>query len=73
MANAVSGSSPEFKFYRLSHLKEMFGVSGSSIWGWVRAGTFPKPVKLSKNCTAWRAAQIDEWVQHVTDTSGEGA
>lgn len=49
------------QFYRLPHLKQRLGVSGSSIWAWVKAGKFPKPIKLSKNCTAWIAADVERW------------
>lgn len=49
------------QFYRLHHLKQSLGVSGSSIWAWVKAGKFPKPIKLSENCTAWNAAEIERW------------
>jgi prophage regulatory protein len=51
------------QFYRLPHLKQRLGVSGSSIWAWVKAGKFPKPVKLSENCTAWNAADVEAWAQ----------
>ena len=63
MANAAQQTSPPTQFYRLSHLKQRLGVSGSSIWAWVKAGTFPRPIKLSENCTAWSAADVDEWAQ----------
>lgn len=49
------------RFYRLPHLKQYLGVSGSSIWAWVKKGTFPKPIKLSENCTAWNAADVERW------------
>jgi len=49
------------QFYRLHILKQRIGVSGSSIWAWVKAGKFPKPVKLSENCTAWNAADVERW------------
>jgi prophage regulatory protein len=64
MANAgqqAVNTSP--KFYRLNHLKQLLPVSGSSIWGWVKAGKFPKPIKLSENCTAWKASEVDAWIQ----------
>jgi len=51
------------QFYRLSQLKARLNVSGSSIWAWVKAGKFPKPIKLSQNCTAWNAADVEAWVQ----------
>lgn len=61
MANATQ-STPQ-QYYRLLHLKQRLGVSGSSIWAWVRAGKFPKPIKLSENVTAWDRASIEEWEQ----------
>lgn len=51
------------QFYRLKQLKQRLGVSGSSIWAWVKAGKFPKPIKLSENTTAWSAADIEIWAQ----------
>lgn len=56
-------------FYRLKQLKARLGVSGSSIWAWVKAGKFPKPVKLSENTTAWHAADIDAWAQSRIEAS----
>ena len=51
-------------FLRLPKVREIAGgVASSTIWGWVKAGKFPKPIKLSKNCTAWKAADIEAWAQ----------
>jgi len=33
-------------------------VSKSTWWVGVRDGRYPKPVKLSKRCTAWRVVDI---------------
>lgn len=52
------------KFLRLTQCREIAGgVAPSTIWGWVKNGTFPKPIKLSANCTAWNAAEIEQWAQ----------
>lgn len=52
------------KFFRLPQVREIAGgVAPSTIWGWVKNGTFPKPIKLSQNCTAWDAAQVEAWAQ----------
>ena len=51
------------QFYRLPHLKQRLGISGSHIWALVKKGQFPKPVKLSENCTAWDRASIEAWEQ----------
>ncbi len=60
------------QFYRLPHLKQRLGVSGSSIWAWVKAGSFPKPIKLSANCTAWDAASIERWAAERIAASQKG-
>lgn len=58
MANAQPAQQ---QFYRLPHLTKRIGASGSSIWAWVKNGTFPAPIKLSPNCTAWIATEVDQW------------
>jgi len=64
MGNATQQITPRItQFYRLPQLKAHLNVSGSSIWAWVKAGTFPKPIKLAENTTAWDAADIEAWVQ----------
>lgn len=57
------------QFYRLPQLKARLGVSGSSIWAWVKKGTFPRPVKLSENTTAWYAADVEAWAQSRIEAS----
>ena len=63
MVNAVQQTTISPQFYRLCHLKQRFGVSGSSIWAWIKSGKFPKPIKLSANVTAWTAESVDAWAQ----------
>lgn len=54
-------------FYRLPRVREICGgVSASTVWAWVKNSDktgFPKPIKLSENCTAWNAAEIEQWAQ----------
>lgn len=70
MANATQ-STPQ-QFYRLPQLKARLSVSGSSIWSWVKKGTFPKPIKLSENTTAWNAADVEAWAQSRIAASQAG-
>lgn len=37
--------------------------SAPTLWRKVRAGTFPKPVKLGERMTAWRVAEVREWMK----------
>ena len=57
-------ASKSITFYRLPKVREICGgVSASTIWAWVKKGTFPKPIRLSENCTVWNAADVEEWAQ----------
>ena len=72
MENEISERSHITRFYRLPQLKAYLNVSSSSIWAWVKAGKFPKPVKLSENITAWRASEVEEWSQSKIAASESG-
>ncbi len=37
--------------------------SAPTLWRKVKAGTFPKPVKLSERVTAWRVADVRAWMK----------
>jgi prophage regulatory protein len=73
MGNASQQTTPHpAQFYRLHTLKQRLGVSGSSIWAWVKKGSFPKPVRLSSNCTAWNAADVERWAAERIAASQAG-
>lgn len=36
--------------------------SGPTLWRMCRAGTFPRPVKLSDRVTAWRCEDVHAWI-----------
>ncbi len=73
MGKNQSNTPALLQFYRLSALKQRLGVSGSSIWAWVKSGKFPKPVKLSANITAWNATDIEAWAASRIEESGKNA
>ena len=36
--------------------------SAPTLWRKVKAGTFPKPVKLSERVTAWQVGDVRAWI-----------
>ncbi len=42
---------------------EMLGVSRSTLYRLAADATFPRPVKLTKQCVAWRESELREWVE----------
>jgi prophage regulatory protein len=73
MGNATQQTSPHpTQFYRLPALKQRLGVSGSTIWLWIKQGKFPRGIRLSENCTAWNAADVEAWAQSRIAASQAG-
>lgn len=63
----MATSLPSTGFLRLSQIigdpkrgiPAIFPVSKSTWWAGVKSGRFPKPVKLSERCTAWRVSDVN--------------
>ena len=43
--------------------------SSATLWRKVKAGTFPRPVKLADKVTAWRADEVQAWMARVNSTA----
>jgi prophage regulatory protein len=69
-----SHSLPATGFLRQSQIiGSIVPVGSSTLWRWVAAGTFPKPVKLSERVTAWRCEDVIAWVEKQRATSDKAA
>jgi len=58
---------PQMGFVRLKDILRVFPVSKSTWWAGVKSGRYPKPVKLSKRTTAWKAQDIWKLIDDVSD------
>ena len=57
---------PETGFLRLAQVLSVIPLGKTSWWKGVKVGRFPKPVKLSARCTAWRAEDIRELIKTLS-------
>ena len=48
--------------YACPPIQPLVPVSRTTIWSWVKAGKFPRPLKIGPRTTAWRAEEIDAWM-----------
>jgi prophage regulatory protein len=39
------------------------GLSKSTLYAAIKAGTFPKPLKLTERRSAWLLSEIDAWIE----------
>ena len=56
---------------RASQLLPFLPFGASTLWSWSRDGRFPAPVKLSPTMTAWRNADVIEWLNSHALTNSE--
>ncbi len=54
----------ETRMLRAPEVMARTGLSRSTIWRRVRAGTFPAPVELGVNSIEWPASAIAEWLEN---------
>jgi predicted DNA-binding transcriptional regulator AlpA len=57
---------PETGFVRLSQILTVIPLGKTCWWKGVKSGRFPKPVKLTERCTAWRAEEIQELIRQLS-------
>ena len=50
------------RLLRMPEVVAHVGIGRSAIYQGVKAGTFPKPVKISSQVSAWVGSEIDQWV-----------
>ncbi len=50
------------KLLRLPAVKEKTGLSRSTIYARIAAGTFPRPLDLGPNTRAWLLSDVDSWI-----------
>lgn len=57
---------PETGFVRLPQILSVIPLGKTTWWAGVKSGRFPKPIKLSEHCTAWRAEDIRELIKQIS-------
>jgi prophage regulatory protein len=48
------------RILRQRQVLELLGISGSTLWQWVKDGRFPRPIPLGPNSVAWLQDEIDQ-------------
>ena len=56
---------PETGFIRLPVVLSVIPVSKSTWWAGIKAGRYPKPVKLGERVTAWRVEDIRALIERA--------
>ena len=51
-------------FLKRPEIEKRTGLKRSTIYEKIKAGTFPKPVKLGARAVAWPEAEINAWMEN---------
>ncbi|UVI39111.1 helix-turn-helix transcriptional regulator [Qipengyuania spongiae] len=48
----------------VDQVAEKLTISRATVWRYVSTlPDFPKPLKLSRGCSRWRAEEVDQWLE----------
>lgn len=61
---------PPTGFVRLPQILSHIPVSRSTWWTGVKSGKYPRPIKLGKNTTAWKAEDIHALIEKLASQKG---
>jgi prophage regulatory protein len=57
---SMASQAPD-RFLRLDSVLDRTGLSRATLYRKIQAGTFPKQVRISERCCAWRESEVTEW------------
>ena len=60
------------KLLKIDEVMARVGIGRSTIFLWVRDGSFPAPIYLSPRQTRWTNSSINEWIEERIRISREG-
>lgn len=64
------------RILRLKAVLDRTGLSRSTLYRKIQAGSFPKQVRIATRCTGWRESAVSAWMKnpmffHVDDLPAE--
>ena len=59
----MAGDAPE-RILRINAVLDRTGLTRSTLYRKIAAGTFPRQVKLSARCAGWRESAVNAWLQN---------
>jgi len=58
------------KIIKLPDVMQRCALSRSSLYSYVKAGTFPRPVSLGVRAVGWIEAEISDWISQKAEKRG---
>lgn len=61
------------RYIDIKEVMHKIGMSRVWIYNKIAEGSFPKAVKLGKNCSRWVESEIEEWMQAQLEQRNKAA
>ena len=55
------------QFIRIRRVLEMIGISRTTLWRMVQAGTFPRPVRITERNRGYHLETVEAWMTARTE------
>ena len=55
------------KLLRRTQVTERYGIPKSTLYDLIATGRFPRPIKLSARCVAWRIDDLINWEEGLSE------
>ncbi len=62
LAHTTKPVTPRDRLLRLPQVELIVGFKKSTLYGWIKEGTFPRPVQIGR-MSAWPESKVLQWVQ----------
>lgn len=59
----MTATTPD-RILRLNAVLDRTGLSRSTLYRKIEAGTFPAQVRIATRCTGWRESAVSEWLRN---------
>ena len=69
----TEASQPHHCILRRKQVEARTGLSRSTLYARIKAGTFPAPVSLGPRAVGWIESDVQRWVSDRIDTGWSGA
>ena len=57
------GNRAQPRFLRLPEVLKLVGVTRSTLYRWMDAGTFPKQIQLASRTVVWNEQEVTKWME----------
>ena len=62
LAHTAKPVTPRDRLIRLPEVEKITGFKKSTLYGWIKQGTFPHGIQIGR-MTAWAESAVHQWVQ----------